>query len=144
MLWVCRCHCCPSVCRQWFANWHILLKFYHKVCWHRIKAGIHLGYCSHICFQTRGTKLSKMFFSLFLSCMFICFWIVLLNEFLRKITFIKMHSVIIFFYIKGWEVINLLLYLFFMWYFTNCSSLLVIDWYNYGRNRNILIPDPYH
>jgi hypothetical protein len=56
------CHCCR---RSYNSSLQILLNFEHNDPWHRIKVTMDLGYCSHTHFQTRGPKVQKLMFLLF-------------------------------------------------------------------------------
>ena len=60
-----------------------------------LKVCVDLGYSNPTCFQTRDPKLQKWMFLLFVHREFIFYPImVFLNEFLRKIPFIKIHGVV--------------------------------------------------
>jgi hypothetical protein len=62
------CHCCR---RSYNSSLQILLNFEHNDPWHRIKVTMDLGYCSHTHFQTRGPKVQKLMFLLFVHGEFI-------------------------------------------------------------------------
>lgn len=58
------CHCCHHSYNS-SLSLQILLNFEHNDPWHRIKVAMDLGYCNHTHFQTRGPKVQKLMFLLF-------------------------------------------------------------------------------